>query len=549
MRASGAAGAAVRQRHRRPPPPGRNRASGWWSATRSRWSRWPRSSTASGWPTGTARTLAVLVLAVFGVALIWPAAWRVLEAPLQRLARFGPQDSGRWLLVGARWSAARWASSTRPAPGRSWPRSWSRAPPPGAPAGSWPWPSAYGIGSGAGAVRAGARRPQAARADRRAGRGPALQRALGVVLVLTAVAMATAARRALPDRAGRPPAAVRASTPTGGFERSAAARDAPGRPARRGQVRPRDRRGQPRPGRRGPGGATWTWAPRRTSQGGGRWFNTRRARWRCDELRGRVVLVDFWTYTCINCIRTLPHLTRLGRALPRLGPDGRGRAHARVRVRAQDRPTCARRSTQNELRYPVVQDNGYAIWNAFGNKYWPAKYLIDARGPRALHPLRRGRLRGRPRRPSGRCWPRPATAAWAPAPAAPGDRARQGRPDARDLLRRQARPGLAGGARSRAPGPTATRGRPPLNAFALGGRWRVTGESATAVRDATVSARFRARRVYLVLRSADRRRRAVRVRVDGGPAARWRCAATTSTPRSTCRGGRARPEAGLRPRA
>ena len=59
------------------------------------------------------------------------------------------------------------------------------------------------------------------------------------------------------------------------------------------------------------------------------------------------------------------------------------------------------------------------------------------------------------------------------------------------------------------------RGRLPLNAFALGGRWKVTGESATAVRDATVSARVRARRVYLVLRSADERRRTVRVRVDG----------------------------------
>ena len=58
-------------------------------------------------------------------------------------------------------------------------------------------------------------------------------------------------------------------------------------------------------------------------------------------------------------------------------------------------------------------------------------------------------------------------------------------------------------------------GRPPLNAFALGGRWKVTGESATAVRDATVSARVRARRVYLVLRSADQRRRTVGVWVDG----------------------------------
>ena len=106
----------------------------------------------------------------------------------------------------------------------------------------------------------------------------------------------------------------------------------------------------------------------------------RQAARRCAQLRGRVVLVDFWTYTCINCIRTLPYLTRLGRALPQGRADDRRRPHAGVRVRARRRQRRATRSPQNGLRYPVVQDNEYATWNAYGNQYWPAKYLIDARG-------------------------------------------------------------------------------------------------------------------------------------------------------------------------
>ena len=74
-----------------------------------------------------------------------------------------------------------------------------------------------------------------------------------------------------------------------------------------------------------------------------RWFNTPGDRpLTLRELRGRVVLVDFWTYTCINCIRTLPYLQGLGRALPRRGADDRRRPHAGVPVRA-DAGNVARR--------------------------------------------------------------------------------------------------------------------------------------------------------------------------------------------------------------
>ena len=90
------------------------------------------------------------------------------------------------------------------------------------------------------------------------------------------------------------------------------------------------------------------------------------------------MLIDFWTYTCINCIRTLPYL-RVGRGVPRRRAHDRRRARARVRVRERRRQR-RRRDRANGIAYPVVQDNEFGTWTAFGNQYWPAKYLIDADG-------------------------------------------------------------------------------------------------------------------------------------------------------------------------
>ena len=95
---------------------------------------------------------------------------------------------------------------------------------------------------------------------------------------------------------------------------------------------------------------------------------------------GKVVLIDFWTYTCINCIRTLPYVEAWDAQLPRRRADDRRRPHARVPVREGRRQRRATRSPTTGITYPVVQDNDYGTWNAYGNQYWPAKYLIDADG-------------------------------------------------------------------------------------------------------------------------------------------------------------------------
>ena len=97
------------------------------------------------------------------------------------------------------------------------------------------------------------------------------------------------------------------------------------------------------------------------------------------QLRGKVVLVDFWTYTCINCIRTLPHVTSWH-------DKYKGQGLVVVGVHTPEYPH--ERSTDNVrqaikrfgITYPVAQDNRYATWSAYGNRYWPAVYLIDKKG-------------------------------------------------------------------------------------------------------------------------------------------------------------------------
>ena len=282
-------------------------------------------------------------------------------------------------------------------------------------------------------------------------------------------------------------------------------------------------------------------------EGGGRWLEHAREPLEWRELRGRVVLVDFWTYTCINCIRTLPYLRAWDRRY-------RDRGLTVVGVHTPEFPF--ERETAN-VRSAIAQ-NGSAIrssrttatsiWNAFGNQYWPAKYLIDARGRVRYTHFGEGDSKAhRDGHPSA-ARRGAATRAWVPVPAAPAQSHRAGAQTPETYFGAKRAQGWlvppAPGTRDypRAAGP-------PLNGFALGGRWKVTGESATAVRDATVTARFRARRVYLVLRSADRRRVACACAWTAARPARSRSAATTLHGGRPAARGRARPAAGLRTRA
>ncbi len=98
-----------------------------------------------------------------------------------------------------------------------------------------------------------------------------------------------------------------------------------------------------------------------------------------EALRGKVVLVDFWTYSCINCLRTLPYVKAWNEKYSPLGLVIIG-VHTPEFAFEKDRSNVEKAIQDLGVTYPVAMDNNYAVWNAFHNKYWPADYLIDAQG-------------------------------------------------------------------------------------------------------------------------------------------------------------------------
>lgn len=96
-------------------------------------------------------------------------------------------------------------------------------------------------------------------------------------------------------------------------------------------------------------------------------------------LRGKVVLVDFWTYTCINCIRTLPYLKDWHAKYKDKGLVIVG-VHTPEFEFEKNVENVKKAIADFGLEYPVVQDNDYATWQAYANRYWPAKYLVDKNG-------------------------------------------------------------------------------------------------------------------------------------------------------------------------
>jgi thiol-disulfide isomerase/thioredoxin len=97
------------------------------------------------------------------------------------------------------------------------------------------------------------------------------------------------------------------------------------------------------------------------------------------DLQGKVVLIDFCTYTCINRLRTLPYVRAWA---------GKYKAHGLVLIGVhspellfEHDPDNVRRAVKDmRIEHPIAIDNSFAIWQAFRNRYWPARYLVDARG-------------------------------------------------------------------------------------------------------------------------------------------------------------------------
>ena len=214
------------------------------------------------------------------------------------------------------------------------------------------------------------------------------------------------------------------------------------------------------------------------------------------QLRGKVVLVDFLTYSCINCIRTFPHLKawyaryhRFGLVVVGIHTPEFAFEHELSNVRGAIR--------KFGLRYPVGLDNGYATWNAYSNQYWPAEYLIDIRGhvrhahfgegdyddtEAAIRDLLAERDKALPRKasvedttPTGSVTPE-SYLGWSRL-----DRF-SGSPVVKDTFAAYRFPPSM-----------------PLDNLAYAGSWRVAAERITAGRDARLRLHFHARNVYLVL--------------------------------------------------
>jgi cytochrome c biogenesis protein CcdA len=107
------------------------------------------------------------------------------------------------------------------------------------------------------------------------------------------------------------------------------------------------------------------------------WLNS--APLSAQQLRGKVVLIDFWTYSCINCLRTLPYLKAWYERYKDYGFVIIG-VHAPEFAFEKDEANVRHAVSDLGIRYPVALDNDYAIWRAFDNHYWPAHYFVDADG-------------------------------------------------------------------------------------------------------------------------------------------------------------------------
>src|SRR4051794_13913054 len=319
---------------------------------------------ASGTGLGTSllRNISIGVLAAAGILLLIPSLAARVEAPLSRLARFGPKTRGDgfWsgLGVGAAFGFV-YVPCAGPilaaviAVGSVTGRTVLIG-------------GAYALGTAAMLLLlslVGRRLLSRLRSD-------VLQRATGVLLVLTAVVLAAGWDIDLSQSIAKNIPDVNLAN---GLENSAAVKhrlhDVSGH-------KPKFTAATAKPTKSG----LPDYGPAPDFTGNQRWFNTPGGRpLTLQGLRGHPVLVDFWTYTCINCIRTLPYLKAWYAKYHHAGLEIVG-VHSPEFEFEKDAGNVEKAIKSFGLRYPVVQDNDLKTWNAWSNQYWPAEYLVDARG-------------------------------------------------------------------------------------------------------------------------------------------------------------------------
>jgi cytochrome c biogenesis protein CcdA/thiol-disulfide isomerase/thioredoxin len=223
-----------------------------------------------------------------------------------------------------------------------------------------------------------------------------------------------------------------------------------------------------------------------------------------DGLKGKVVLVDFWTYSCINCLRTIPYIRAWAEKYKDQGLVVIG-VHTPEFAFEQKVANVKQAITDLHIAYPVAIDNDYTIWRAFENQYWPAHYFIDAQGRVRYHHFGEGDYDHSERviqlllEEAGKSVSTGLVAVSASGAEAASDSRNVQSPETYIGYRRSekfASPGGIGNDVSR----VYAAGMPQLNEWSLSGNWTVGGEHADLnAKDGSIVYRFHARDVHLVL--------------------------------------------------
>jgi thiol-disulfide isomerase/thioredoxin len=243
------------------------------------------------------------------------------------------------------------------------------------------------------------------------------------------------------------------------------------------------------------------------------------------SLKGKVVLVDFWTYSCINCLRALPYVEGWAAKYKDAGLVVIG-VHTPEFAFEKERTNVEKAVRDLKVNYPVAIDNDYKIWQAFNNEYWPAHYFIDGKGRVRYHHFGEGEYAESERviqellKENGAqlSSSAPISVAGAGAEAAP-DGANVRSPETYIGYHRaehfaSTEPIAHDSRRAYTPQP-----RLSLNQWALGGSWNVSAESAVLqASPGKIVFRFHARDLHLVL-GTTKEGKPVRfaVKLDGTP--------------------------------
>ncbi|MFL9870746.1 cytochrome c biogenesis protein DipZ [Paraburkholderia megapolitana] len=242
-------------------------------------------------------------------------------------------------------------------------------------------------------------------------------------------------------------------------------------------------------------------------------------------LRGKVVLVDFWTYSCINCLRSLPYVKAWAQKYRDQGLVVIG-VHAPEFAFERNIGNVKQAAHDLGVDYPVAIDNNYAIWRAFGNQYWPAHYFIDAQGQIRYHHFGEGDYAHSEKviqqllAEAGHAGAEHVATGLtgnAQGVQAAADDADMQSPETYIGYNRAENFASAGGETKDRPHTYAAPAQPAVNDWGLAGTWNVGGEHATLDHaNGSIVYRFHARDLHLVLGPGkDGKPVRFRVSVDG----------------------------------